>query len=150
MSKLQIGDKAPAINAIDQNTNSINLESYIGKKVVLYFYPKDMTPGCTAQSCNLSDNYQLLQERGYEVIGVSCDSVKRHQKFIEKHNLPFNLISDEDQKVVNDYGVWQLKKFMGREYMGIVRTTFIIDEKGLISDIISKVNTKEHTTQIID
>ena len=150
MSKLQIGDKAPAINAIDQNTNSINLESLSGKKVVLYFYPKDMTPGCTAQSCNLSDNYQLLQERGYEVIGVSCDSVKRHQKFIEKHNLPFNLISDEDQKVVNDYGVWQLKKFMGREYMGIVRTTFIIDEKGSISDIISKVNTKEHTTQIID
>ena len=150
MSKLQIGDKAPAINAIDQNTNSINLESLSGKKVVLYFYPKDMTPGCTARSCNLSDNYQLLQERGYEVIGVSCDSVKRHQKFVEKHNLPFNLISDEDQKVVNDYGVWQLKKFMGREYMGIVRTTFIIDEKGLISDIISKVNTKEHTTQIID
>jgi thioredoxin-dependent peroxiredoxin len=150
MLKLQIGDKAPAINAIDQNTNSINLESYIGKKVVLYFYPKDMTPGCTAQSCNLSDNYQLLQERGYEVIGVSCDSVKRHQKFIDKHNLPFNLISDEDQKVVNDYGVWQLKKFMGREYMGIIRTTFIIDEKGLILDIISKVNTKEHTTQILD
>jgi peroxiredoxin Q/BCP len=150
MSKLQIGDKAPAINAIDQNENSINLELYSGKKVVLYFYPKDMTPGCTAQSCNLSDNYQLLEEKGYEVIGVSCDSVKRHQKFIEKHNLPFNLISDEDQKVVNDYGVCQLKKFMGREYMGIVRTTFIIDEKGLISDIISKVNTKEHTTQIID
>lgn len=150
MSKLQIGDKAPAINAIDQNTNSINLESLSGKKVVLYFYPKDMTPGCTAQSCNLSDNYQLLQERGYEVIGVSCDSVKRHQKFIEKHNLPFNLISDEDKKVVSDYGVWQLKKFMGREYMGIVRTTFIIDEKGLISDIISKVNTKEHTSQIIE
>ena len=150
MSNLKIGDRAPEINAIDQNANSINLESYRGKKVVLYFYPKDMTPGCTAQSCNLSDNYQLLQQKGYEVIGVSCDSVKRHQKFIEKHNLPFNLISDEDQKVVNDYGVWQLKKFMGREYMGIVRTTFIIDEKGLISDIISKVNTKEHTTQIID
>ena len=149
MSKLQIGDKAPAINAIDQNTNSINLESLSGKKVVLYFYPKDMTPGCTAQSCNLSDNYQLLQERGYEVIGVSCDSVKRHQKFVEKHNLPFNLISDEDKKVVSDYGVWQLKKFMGREYMGIARTTFIIDENGLISDIISKVNTKDHTAQII-
>ena len=150
MSNLKIGDRAPEINAIDQNENSINLESYKGKKVVLYFYPKDMTPGCTAQSCNLSDNYQLLQQKGYEVIGVSCDSVKRHQKFIEKHNLPFNLISDEDKKVVSDYGVWQLKKFMGREYMGIVRTTFIIDEKGLISDIISKVNTKEHTTQIID
>ena len=150
MSKLQIGDKAPAINAIDQNENSINLESYRGKKVVLYFYPKDMTPGCTAQSCNLSDNYKLLLEKGYDVLGVSCDSVKRHQKFIAKHDLPFNLISDEDHKVVNDYGVWQLKKFMGREYMGIVRTTFIIDENGLISDIISKVNTKAHITQIID
>ena len=150
MSKLQIGDKAPSINAIDQNENSINLESYRGKKVVLYFYPKDMTPGCTAQSCNLSDNYKLLLEKGYDVLGVSCDSVKRHQKFIAKHDLPFNLISDEDQKVVSDYGVWQLKKFMGREYMGIVRTTFIIDENGLISDIISKVNTKEHTTQIIN
>jgi peroxiredoxin Q/BCP len=149
MSKLQIGDKAPAINAIDQNENSVNLESFRGKKVVLYFYPKDMTPGCTAQSCNLSDNYQLLLEKGYDVLGVSCDSVKRHQKFIAKHNLPFNLISDEDQKVVNDYGVWQLKKFMGREYMGIVRTTFIIDENGIIEDILTKVNTKEHTNQII-
>ena len=149
MSKLQIGDKAPEINAVDQNGNNITLEQYQGKKVVLYFYPKDMTPGCTAQSCNLSDNYNVLQKNGYDVIGVSCDSVKRHQKFIEKYSLPFNLISDEDQKVVNDYGVWQLKKFMGREYMGIVRTTFIIDEKGLIIDIITKVNTKEHTSQII-
>ena len=139
MSKLQIGDKAPEINAVDQNGNKITLEQYQGKKVVLYFYPKDMTPGCTAQSCNLSDNYAALQKNGYDVIGVSCDSIKRHQKFIEKYSLPFNLISDEDQKVVNDYGVWQLKKFMGREYMGIVRTTFIIDEKGLIIDIITKV-----------
>ena len=150
MSKLQIGDKAPEINAVDQNGNNITLEQYQGKKVVLYFYPKDMTPGCTAQSCNLSDNYTALQKNGYDVLGVSRDSVKRHQKFIAKHDLPFNLISDEDHKVVNDYGVWQLKKFMGREYMGIVRTTFIIDENGLISDIISKVNTKEHTTQIIN
>ena len=149
MSKLQIGDKAPEINSVDQNGNSINLEQYQGKKLVLYFYPKDMTPGCTAQSCNLSDNYTALQKNGYDVIGVSCDSVKRHQKFIEKYSLPFNLISDEDQKVVNDYGVWQLKKFMGREYMGIVRTTFIIDENGIIEEIITKVNTKEHTTQII-
>ena len=149
MSKLQIGEKAPEINAVDQNGNNITLEQYQGKKVVLYFYPKDMTPGCTAQSCNLSDNYNVLQKNGYDIIGVSCDSVKRHQKFIEKYSLPFNLISDEDQKVVNDYGVWQLKKFMGREYMGIVRTTFIIDEKGLIIDIITKVNTKEHTSQII-
>ena len=149
MSKLQKGDKAPEINAVDQNGNQITLDQYKGKKVVLYFYPKDMTPGCTAQSCNLSENYKLLQKNGYDVIGVSCDSIKRHQKFIEKHSLPFNLISDEDQKVVNDYGVWQLKKFMGREYMGIVRTTFLIDEKGIIEDIIEKVNTKDHTSQII-
>jgi len=149
MSKLNIGDKAPVIDAVDQNGNQITLDQYKGKKVVLYFYPKDMTPGCTAQSCNLSDNYKLLQKSGYDVIGVSCDSIKRHQKFIEKHDLPFNLISDEDQRVVNDYGVWQLKKFMGREYMGIMRTTFLIDENGKIEDIITKVNTKEHTTQII-
>ena len=149
MSKLNIGDKAPEINAVDQNGNQITLDQYKGKKVVLYFYPKDMTPGCTAQSCNLSDNYKLLQKNGYDVIGVSCDSIKRHQKFIEKHSLPFNLISDEDQKVVNDYGVWQLKKFMGREYMGIVRTTFLIDENGKIENIIEKVNTKDHTSQII-
>ena len=149
MSKLQIGDKAPEINAVDQNGNNITLEQYQGKKVVLYFYPKDMTPGCTAQSCNLSENYTALQKNGYDVIGVSCDSIKRHQKFIEKYNLPFNLISDEDKKVVNDYGVWQLKKFMGREYMGIVRTTFLIDENGIIDEIITKVNTKEHTNQIM-
>ena len=149
MSKLNIGDKAPEINAVDQNGNQITLDQYKGKKVVLYFYPKDMTPGCTAQSCNLSDNYTLLQKNGYDVIGVSCDSIKRHQKFIEKHSLPFNLVSDEDQKVVKDYGVWQLKKFMGREYMGIVRTTFLIDEKGIIQDIIEKVNTKDHTSQIV-
>ena len=149
MIELKIGDKAPEINSVDQNGSQITLNQYKGKKVVLYFYPKDMTPGCTAQSCNLSDNYQLLQKSGYDVIGVSCDSIKRHQKFIEKYSLPFNLVSDEDQKVVNDYGVWQLKKFMGREYMGIIRTTFLIDEDGVIEDIITKVNTKEHTTQII-
>ncbi len=149
MIELKIGDKAPEINSVDQNGNQITLNQYKGKKVVLYFYPKDMTPGCTAQSCNLSDNYKLLQKSGYDVIGVSCDSIKRHQKFIEKHDLPFNLVSDEDQKVVNDYGVWQLKKFMGREYMGIVRTTFLIDENGMIEDIIEKVNTKDHTSQIV-
>ncbi len=149
MSKLKIGDQAPSINAVDQNGNQITLDQYKGKKVVLYFYPKDMTSGCTAQACNLSDNYSHLNKNGYDVIGVSCDSIKRHQKFIEKYDLPFNLISDEDKKVVNDYGVWQLKKFMGREYMGIVRTTFLIDENGVVEDIITKVNTKDHTSQII-
>ena len=149
MTHLKIGDKAPKINSLDQNGNLITLEQYKGKKVVLYFYPKDMTPGCTSQACNLSDNYNNLLNKGYDVIGVSCDSTKRHQKFIEKHTLPFNLISDEDQKVVNDYGVWQLKKFMGREYMGIVRTTFIINERGIIEIIINKVDTKNHTNQIL-
>ena len=149
MNNLKIGDKAPEINGIDQNGDKITLDQYKGKKVVLYFYPKDMPPGCTAQACDLSDNYNDLIKKGYDVLGVSCDSVKRHQKFIEKYNLPFNLISDEDKQVVNNYGVWQLKKFMGREYMGIVRTTFIIDEKGIIEDIITKVNTKQHTSQIL-
>ena len=149
MNNLKIGDKAPEIKGIDQNGDKITLDQYKGKKVVLYFYPKDMTPGCTAQACDLSDNYNDLIKKGYDVLGVSCDSVKRHQKFIEKYNLQFNLISDEDHQVVNNYGVWQLKKFMGREYMGIVRTTFIIDEKGIIEDIIAKVNTKQHTSQIL-
>ena len=149
MSKLKIGDQAPKIKAIDQNGSTITLDQYRGKKVVLYFYPKDMTSGCTAQACNLSDNYSDLISKGYDVIGVSCDSVKRHQKFIEKYNLAFSLVSDEEQKVVQDYGVWGLKKFMGREYMGITRTTFIIDEKGIIEEVIAKVDTKNHTKQII-
>ena len=149
MSKLKIGDTAPAINSVDQNNELITLEQFKGKKVVLYFYPKDMTPGCTVQSCNLRDNYKELLAKGYVVLGCSADSPARHVKFIEKYDLPFSLISDEEKKVVEDYGVWALKKFMGKEYMGINRTTFIIDEKGIIEDIIQKVNTKEHTSQII-
>ena len=149
MSKLKIGDTAPEINSVDQNNAQITLEQFKGKKVVLYFYPKDMTPGCTVQSCNLRDNYKELLVKGYVVLGCSADSPARHVKFIEKYDLPFSLISDEEKKVVEDYGVWALKKFMGKEYMGINRTTFIIDEKGIIEDIIQKVNTKEHTSQII-
>ena len=149
MTHLKIGDNAPAINSVDQNGDTITLEQFKGKKVVLYFYPKDMTPGCTVQSCNLRDNYKLLLDKGYVVLGCSVDSPERHVKFIEKYDLPFPLISDEDKKVVEDYGVWGLKKFMGKEYMGISRTTFVIDEKGMIEDIIEKVNTKEHTTQIL-
>ena len=145
----KLNNKAPVFKGECTGNKTISLTDLKGKNVVLYFYPKDMTPGCTAQSCNLTDNYEALQKAGYEVLGVSCDSVKRHQKFIEKHSLPFNLISDEDQKVVNDYGVWQLKKFMGREFDGIHRTTFIIDENGIIQEIISKVKTKEHTNQIL-
>jgi len=146
---LKIGDKAPSINSVDQNGDAITLEQFKAKKVVLYFYPKDMTPGCTVQSCNLRDNYQELLDKGYVVLGCSADSPERHVKFIEKHNLPFPLISDEEKKVVKDYGVWGPKKFMGREYDGIYRTTFVIDENGIIEDIIEKVNTKEHITQIL-
>ena len=149
MSHLRIGDSAPAINSVDQNRDPITLEQFKGKRIVLYFYPKDMTPGCTVQSCNLRDNYKALLDKGYVVLGCSVDSPARHIKFIEKYDLLFSLISDEDKKVVEDYGVWGLKKFMGKEYMGISRTTFVIDEKGMIEDIIEKVNTKEHTTQIL-
>ena len=149
MLHLKIGDKAPAINSVDQNGDAITLEEFKGKKVILYFYPKDMTPGCTVQSCNLRDNYKALLDKGYVVLGCSVDSPARHLKFIEKYDLPFSLISDEDKKVVEDYGVWGLKKFMGKEYMGISRTTFVIDESGIIEDIIEKVKTKEHTDQIL-
>ena len=149
MKNLKIGDTAPRINSVDQNNDRITLEQYKGKKVVLYFYPKDMTPGCTAQSCNLRDNYQSLLDNGYVVLGCSVDSPSRHVKFIEKYELPFPLISDGDKKVVEDYGVWGFKKFMGKEYMGINRTTFIINENGIIEDIIEKVKTKDHTSQIL-
>tara|TARA_S200000501_G_C20797530_1_gene732500 strand:+ start:50 stop:502 length:453 start_codon:yes stop_codon:yes gene_type:complete len=149
MKNLKIGDKAPKINSVDQNNQAIKLEQFKGSKVVLYFYPKDMTPGCTAQSCDLRDNYEKFLERGYVVLGCSVDSPARHVKFIDKYNLPFSLISDESKKVVVDYGVWGLKKFMGREYMGINRTTYIIDEHGFIQDIINKVDTKKHTAQIL-
>ena len=150
MTHLKIGDNAPAINSVDQNGDAITLEQFKGKKVVLYFYPKDMTPGCTVQSCNLRDNHKALLDKGYVVLGCSVDSPVRHVKFIEKYDLPFSLISDEEKKVVEDYGVWGPKKFMGKEYMGISRTTFVIDEKGIIEDIIEKVNTKEHTSQILN
>ena len=147
---LNIGDKAPAINSIDENGEVITLEQFKGKKVVLYFYPKDMTPGCTMQSCNLRDNYQTLLDNGYVVLGCSADSPERHQKFIAKHDLPFSLISDQSKEVLNAYGVWGPKKFMGKEYDGINRTTFVIDKDGIIKDIITKVKTKVHTSQILE
>jgi len=148
MSTLKQGDKAPAIHAKDQSGSTISLNDYAGKKVVLYFYPKDDTPGCTAEACNLRDNYDSLLNAGFDVIGVSTDNEKSHQKFITKYSLPFRLISDTDQKVSNDYGVWGLKKFMGKEYMGINRTTFLIDENGNIEKVIEKVDTKNHIAQI--
>jgi thioredoxin-dependent peroxiredoxin len=150
MTHLKAGDPAPAIHSKDQNGNPITLDSYRGKKVVLYFYPKDDTPGCTAESCNLRDNYEALQEKGFEILGVSVDSEKSHQKFIKKYDLPFDLISDTDKQVVQDYGVWGKKKFMGREYMGIIRTTFVIEEEGRIAQVIDQVDTANHTQQILD
>ena len=149
MTHLKVGDNAPNFKAKDENGKEISLKDFKGKKVILYFYPKDMTPGCTVEAQNLRDHYKELIEKGFEVIGVSADDEKRHQKFIEKHELPFHLIADTEQEVINAYGVWGPKKFMGREYDGIHRTTFVIDENGKIELIISKVKTKEHAEQIL-
>lgn len=146
---LTIGQQAPDFNSIDQNGTPISLAQFKGKNIVLYFYPKDSTPGCTAQARNLRDNHQQLLDADYVVLGVSTDSPKRHQNFIAKNELPFSLIADEDRSVHELYQTWQLKKFMGREYMGTVRTTFVIDPDGNISDIISKVKTKDHSAQIL-
>lgn len=146
---LTIGDKAPAFEANDQNGNKVKLSDFIGKKVVLYFYPKDDTPGCTAQACNLRDNYDILLSKGFVVLGVSVDDEKSHQKFIKKFNLPFPLLADTEHLMVEAYGVWGEKSMYGKTFMGIIRTTFVIDEKGVISEIITKIDTKEHTAQII-
>ncbi len=149
MAKLSLGDQAPDIQAKDQNGENITLSDYRGKKVILYFYPKDNTPGCTAEACNLKDNYQKLREMGFEVIGVSADSEKSHQNFISKYDLPFNLISDTDKKVLNDFDAWGEKKMYGKTYEGVLRKTYIIDEEGKIEKIIEKVKTKDHTAQIL-
>lgn len=150
MTKLKVGDKAPEIKAKDQDGKEISLKDYKGKKVIIYFYPKDDTPGCTAEACNLRDNYKALLKQGMVVLGVSADTEAKHKKFIERYNLPFPLIADVDKKVINDYGVWGEKKFLGKKYMGINRTTFVIDENGIIEEIIEKVETKNHTEQILD
>ena len=149
MITLKKGDKAPSFSGIIEDESTISLSDFAGKKLILYFYPKDMTPGCTVQSCNLRDNYNMLLKKGYAILGVSADSVARHQKFIDKHDLPFSLLSDEDHTVLNAFGVWGPKKFMGKEYDGINRTTFVIDENGIIEEVIAKVKTKRHTEQIL-
>lgn len=149
MSLPQIGDKAPAFSGINQKGNTVSLADYAGKKLVLYFYPKDDTPGCTAQACNLTDNHKALQAQGYEVLGVSPDTDRKHQKFIDKYNLTFDLLADTEKETIQAYGVWVEKSMYGRQYMGVARTTFIIDEKGMIEDVIEKVKTKEHTAQIL-
>ena len=147
--KLKKSDKAPLFESKDQDGNTVKLSDYKGKKVILYFYPKDDTPGCTAEACNLRDNFSDLQKEGYEVLGVSIDSEKSHKKFIEKYQLPFTLLADTDKQIVEQYGVWVEKSMYGKKYMGTARVTFLIDQNGVIEDIIEKVDTKAHTAQIL-
>lgn len=145
---LNVGQKAPDFKVNDQDGKSVSLSEYKGRKVVLYFYPRDNTPGCTAESCNLRDNYKLLQKKGYEVLGVSTDTEKSHQKFIEKQKLPFRLLADVDKVIHSKYGTWIEKSMYGRKYMGTARVTYVISEKGLIEEVIEKVDTKNHAAQI--
>lgn len=147
--ELEIGTKAPEFVGKDQNGKSIQLSDFAGKKLVLYFYPKDDTPGCTKQACNLRDNYDVLLKKGYAVVGISADDDKTHLKFIEKYSLPFPLITDVDKSIHSQFGTWIEKSMYGRKYMGTARTTFVIDEKGIIEDIISKVKTDTHVDQIL-
>ena len=149
ITTLKAGDKAPSFKTTNQDGKVISLDGLKGKKVVLYFYPKDSTPGCTMQACNLRDNYEALQKANYIVLGVSADTEKLHKRFIEKQSIPFDLLMDEDKTIIQAYGVWGLKKFMGREFDGIHRTTFLIDEEGVIEEVIMKVKTKDHTNQIL-
>ena len=149
MITLEVGDKAPEFTAKDQDGKTISLSDFKGKKLILYFYPKDNTPGCTAEACNLNDNYSELTDKGFEVVGVSPDSIESHQKFIAKYNLSFHLIADPDKEVINKYGVWGEKNMYGKKSMGLLRTTFVIDEEGKIQHIFKKVQTKDHTNQIL-
>jgi len=149
MTSLKKGDKAPYFEGVNQDEKSISLDDFKGKKLILYFYPKDDTPGCTAEACNLNDNYQLWIDKGFEVVGVSPDSSKSHRKFAEKFGLRFNLIADGDTKILQDYGVWGEKSMYGKRYMGVLRTTFVIDENSIIQEVFSKVETGNHTNQII-
>jgi thioredoxin-dependent peroxiredoxin len=149
MSQLNEGQTAPAFEGIDQDDNKIELRDFYGGKVILFFYPKDDTPACTAEACNLRDNYKGLQGKGFIVIGISADNKKSHTGFVKKYSLPFPLIADPEKKIINSYGVWGEKMLFGKKIMGILRTTFIIDEKGIIKKIISKVDTANHTEQIL-
>lgn len=150
MSKLTEGMKAPDFRGIDQHGDEVKLNDFAGKKLVLYFYPKDNTPGCTAEACNLRDNYKELLDKGFAVVGISADSEKSHSGFANKYSLPFPLIADTTKKIMDDYGVWKEKSLYGRTFLGVVRTTFIINEKGIIEKIIEKVQTSKHTEQIFN
>ena len=149
MNTLKQGDQVPDFTVNDQSGNAISLSDYKGKKLIVFFYPKASTPGCTAEACNLTDNYKALQDEGYEILGVSADSQKRQTNFKEKYKFPFPLLADEDKEVINAFGVWGEKKFMGKTYDGIHRKTFLIDENGVVEHVIDKVKTKDHAAQIL-
>ncbi|WP_336716549.1 thioredoxin-dependent thiol peroxidase [Chryseobacterium mucoviscidosis] len=146
---LKVGDKLPQFEGTNQDGETVHSENLIGKKLVVFFYPKANTPGCTAEACNLRDNYAELKKQGFELLGVSADPVKNQKKFSEKFEFPFDIIADETRDIIEKFGVWQLKKFMGKEFMGIVRTTFVFDEKGICTEVIDKVKTKDHAAQIL-
>ena len=150
MNTLKQGDKVPNFTVNDQDGNPVSLSDYKGKKLIVFFYPKASTPGCTAEACNLTDNYKLLQDKGYEILGVSADSEKRQTNFKNKYSFPFPLLADEEKEVINAFGVWGLKKFMGKEYDGIHRKTFLVDEDGVVAHVIDKVKTKDHAAQILE
>lgn len=147
---LKIGDKLPEFEGINQNGETVDSKKFNGKKLVVFFYPKANTPGCTAEACNLRDHYLELQQQGFQLLGVSADPVKSQKNFSTKFELPFDIIADENRDIIEKFGVWQMKKFMGREFMGIVRTTFVFDEKGICTQVIDKVKTKDHAAQILE
>lgn len=147
---LKLGDSLPEFIGTNQNGEPVDSQKLKGKKLVVFFYPKASTPGCTAEACNLRDNYALLKQKGYQLLGVSADSVTRQKNFSDKNDLPFDVIADENRDIIDKFGVWQRKKFMGKEFMGIVRTTFVFDENGICTKIIDKVKTKDHAAQILE
>ncbi|HOE39496.1 MAG TPA: thioredoxin-dependent thiol peroxidase [Bacteroidales bacterium] len=150
MKKIEIGNKAPDFKGLNQDGKEVKLSDFLGKNLILYFYPKDSTPGCTAEACDLRDNYQMWQSKSYEILGVSPDSQKSHQKFIEKYNLPFDLISDTEKEILIAYNAWGEKSMYGKKYMGVLRKTYVINSKGIIENIFEKVKTKEHSNQILN
>lgn len=150
MTQLKVGDKAPDFTGFIEEGKEVSLSTYAGKRLIIFFYPKDDTPGCTAEACNLRDNYSKLSKLGFELLGVSPDSLKKHKKFIDKYELPFPLLADEEKVMLKDYGVWGLKKFMGREYEGVHRSTFVVNGEGVLEGVITKVKTKDHTNQILE
>ncbi|PIF05655.1 MAG: thioredoxin-dependent thiol peroxidase [Draconibacterium sp.] len=150
MTKFKAGDKAPGFEGVNQDGKKISLDDFKGKNLILYFYPKDNTPGCTAEACNLNENYEMWLEKGFDVVGVSPDSEKSHTGFIKKYGLKFNLIADTDKEILQKYGAWGEKNMYGKKYMGVLRSTFVIDENGIISAVYKKVKTKDHTNQILE